>query len=367
MTALVAWKTRWYQPGESLWSVANKLAYAACASVRDVLGLLAGVADRCREGWLFPSTEQAVAVCELLGVPLDHAKGRLFADVHGLPDLQEREHWQLAIRYCPQCLEGFVHRTAFQDRRVTHCPVHQVPLQGGCPACRSPLDPLGQAPWTCCRCGYELVAPGLTWTRQFRAGPVLKVVAQAAKAEAGPQPLLIPSPLLREWVAHGAYEEHSAIWSTLLGPHAACTHQDLDVFNANEMPARFTCPVAGAAWLSAKTFGIRPQFSAGGWVMPKPSSSAGLETGMFLATTLPVSDADIQVRALVRCWTLDLLKAFAAAAKAGKTVAVWDGGTWPVPPARAAIFRQLATVTAQAGAQCGFRRADPSRIAKSRR
>ncbi|MBE7940095.1 MULTISPECIES: ATP-binding protein [Ramlibacter] len=77
---LVGWNPRWFQPGESLWSVANKVAFTASASVSDVLRLLAGVLDRCREGWLFPTTDQAVDVCELIGLPMTAAKGQLFAE-----------------------------------------------------------------------------------------------------------------------------------------------------------------------------------------------------------------------------------------------------------------------------------------------
>jgi hypothetical protein len=354
VSELIAWKRSWYQPGESLWSVANKLAYAACASVQDVLRILAGVLDHCREGWLFPTTERAIAVCELLEVPLSDAKGALFADVRGLPSLQERERWQIGIRYCPRCIEGFVHRTAFQDLRLTHCLVHQVPLQAGCPKCKSALDPAGPSPWACSFCGYELVSPGAGWTRKFRDGPVLKPCAPAKPPAVAARPITLRSKVLQEWVAQVAYEEHSAIWSSLLGTHAGCTHKDFDVCNVDFMPARFTCPIAGAAWLSAKTFGIRPQFASGGFFLKNPCAGAGLDTAAFLATTLPAVDVDRQVRALVRMWTLDLLEAFAAAAAAGKSCADWDGGTWPLPDPDPPIYDRLATAAGQAAARCGF-------------
>lgn len=365
MSRLVGWKPAWYQHGESLWSVANKLAYAACASVRDVLRLLAGVVEHCREGWLFPTTDQAVAVCELLEVPLTVAKGQLFADVRGLPSLREREHWQIGIRYCPHCLDGFVHRTAFQDLRLTHCPVHQVLLQAGCPKCKSALDPAGPSPWACSFCGYELVMPGPAYPKQFRAGPVLKTFA-AGLPVVPARPIILPHRVLQEWAARIAYEEHSAIWSTLLGDHVDCAAKDFDVCNVDFMPARFTCPVAGAAWMSAKTFGIRPQFASGGFFLKNPSAGAGLETAAFLATTLAASDVDQQVRALVRLWTLELLEAFAAAAAAGMTRADWDGGTWPLPAPAAAIYDRLASAAARANQHCRFNVASSSRITKNR-
>lgn len=366
MSALVGWKPGWYQPGESLWSVANKLAYAACASVRDVLRLLAGVVDHCREGWLFPTTDQAVAVCELLEVPLTAAKGQLFADVRGLPSLEEREHWQIGIRYCPHCLAGFVHRTAFQDLRLTHCPVHQVPLLAGCPKCKSALDPAGPSPWACSFCAYELVMPGAAYPKQFRAGPVLKTFPARPPAVLA-RPITMPQRVLQEWAARIAYEEHSAIWSTLLGDHADCTQKDFDVCNVDFMPARFTCPVAGAAWMSAKTFGIRPQFASGGFFLKNPSAGAGLVSAVFLATTVDAGDVDARVRALVRLWTLDLLEAFAAAAAAGQTCADWDGGTWPLPDPDVAIYDRLASAAARAAAGCRFKAPDASRHAKHRR
>jgi hypothetical protein len=337
--------------------VANKIAFAACASVRDVLRILASVVDHCREGWLFPTTDQAMAVCELLDVPLSAAKGQLFADVRGLPSLQEREHWQIGIRYCEHCLQGFLHRTAFQDLRLTDCPVHGTPLLAGCPKCKSALDPAGPSPWACSFCGYELVSPGQGWTRKFRKGPVLKPFPPAKAPRVASRPIGMPSKVLLEWVAQVAYEEHSAIWSSLLGAHADCTQKDFDVCNVDFMPARFTCPVAGAAWLSAKTFGIRPQFASGGFFLKNPGAGAGLDSAVFLATTASASDVDGQVRVLVRQWTLDLLEAFAAAAVAGKTFADWEGGSWPLTgSADAAIYGRLTAFAAQAGQHCGFRR-----------
>ena len=363
MTALVGWNTRWYQPGESLWSVANKLAYAACASVKDVLYLLAVVADS-REAWLFPSTDQAIAVCELLELPLSLAKGQLFADVCGLPGLQEREHWQLGVRYCPHCIQGFVHRTAFQDLRQTHCPVHQAPLLSGCPACKSSLDPACEQPWSCSHCGLELVGPGTAWTRQFKAGPTLEPVTAMHPVVPAVQPIWMPDQLLRRWVAQVAFEEHSALWSTLLGEHAACTHKDFDVCNVDSMPTRFTCPVAGAAWLSAKSMGIRPQFYGGGWPATRPEAGAGLANAVFLVSTLPAEEVDAAVRALVRQWSLELLEAFGSAAEAGETYANWASGPLRLPKRDRSIYKRIADSSARAGRGCGF---TSSASSKSRR
>ena len=357
MNRLVGWNPKWYHPGESLWSVANKLAFATCASVADVLRILAGVVERCREGWLFPSADQAVSVCEDLGLPLRVAKGQLFADVQGLPSLQEREHWKLGIRYCPQCLDGFVHRTVFQDTRVLECPVHRTPLLEGCPACKSAIDPACGAPWSCAFCGMVLAVPGRAWIRQFGGGPGLKAVPALAPAPAASSPLGMPAEPLRRWVAQIAYEEHSAIWSTLLGPHAQCARKDMDVCNVDMMPTPFTCPVAGAAWLSAKLMGIVPQFSSGAWAPKVPRGASGLGAAVFLVVTLPPDAVDGAVRALVRQWTLGLLEAFVTAAEAGKSFADWPGPGLSLPAPDPSIYGRLEALTDRAGRKCGFSRA----------
>jgi hypothetical protein len=365
VTGLVGWNPRWFQPGESLWSVANKVAFTACASVSDVLRLLAGVLDRCREGWLFPTTDQAVEVCELMGLPMTAAKGQLFADVRGLPDLREREHWQLAIRYCAHCLAGFVHRTAFQDRRVTCCPVHGTRLLEGCPACGSALDPASKEPWSCAFCGMVLAAPGRFWARQFLQGPTLRS-APEGRPPAPVWPLGMPETLLRRWVGRIAYEEHSAIWSTLLGAHVECTAKDMDLCNVDQMPTVFTCPVAGAAWMSAKTMGIQPQFAGGAWAVKNPSGGAGLTNAVFLVMTLPADQVDGAVRALVRQWALELLEAFAAAAEAGECFADWPEGSFRLPMHDATIYRRLGNLAARAGRCCGFHALKSSRMTKKR-
>lgn len=354
MSRLLGWSPQWYQPGESLWSVANKLAFATCASVADVLRILAGVLDRCREAWLFPGADQAVTVCEELGLPLKTAKGQLFADVRGVPELREREHWQLGIRYCLPCLQGFAHRTIFQDLRVTHCPVHRVRLLAGCPVCKTALDPACDEPWSCSHCGAQLVWPSKEWTRRFREGPVLAACPDTSPPPAAVHPLDMPDPMLRRWVAEIAYEEHAAIWSTLLGTHEACVQKDVDVLNVDRMPTRFTCPVAGAAWMSAKTMGIRPQFSSGAWVVKNPSAATELANATYLVGRLPADKVDRAVRALVRQWTLELLDAFVAAAQAGHTFADWSGGSLRLPRNRAGVYDRLGVLAAEGGSRCGF-------------
>jgi hypothetical protein len=365
MSDIVNWNPRWYQAGESLWSVANKLAWAASASVADVLAILAGVVKRCREAWLFPSMEQARVLCGHLGLSVEVAKGQLFADICGMPKLQEREHWQIGIRFCPICLEGFVHRTHFQDRRVTHCLAHGVPLQEGCPACGAHLDPMCKQAWCCSYCSTVLSIPGNSWPSQFRQGPSQQVLQGPWTAP--DQSPVWRCPPTRRRLGELAYEEHSAIWSVYLGTHAGCARRELDCINAFAMPVRFKCPVACAAVMTATMLGIAPQFVSGAWVDPRPR--AALALGILESTLLwevPSAELQTRVRDMTRLWVLEAIEAFVAAALLGKEVAHWHPSlSLAASKSHSRIYERLEQAATAADSFCGFKAPSASRNVKS--
>ena len=204
------------------------------------------------------------------------------------------------------------------------------------------------------------------WHQQFSKGPVLKAFPDSNSLLVPVSPLEMSELRLRRWVAHIAYEEHAAIWSTLLGAHADCTKTDMDVFNGNEMPTRFTCPVAGAAWMSARMMGIEPQFSSGRWVVPRPRGGAGLTNAVFLVGVLPAAEVEEMVRVLVRKWTLELLAAFTSAAEAGQSFADWPGESARLPEKDQSIYVRYADIAGRADKLCGFKHVKPFRHVKNK-
>lgn len=314
------WNPAWYQPGESLWSVANKLAFVAAASVAEVFADLAGVFRHAREAWLFPRPAQAQAIRASLELP--HGLGRsIFAVEDGAPDLEERSHWQLAIRFCPTCLAGFMHQVAFQDLRIARCPVHHCELTDLCPVCRSPLDPLCPEAWTCADCGHRLVTPGLRWPAEFSAGP-----AQAAPA-ARSRPGTTVSPgwghVDRRRVVQDAYEEHSALCSAFLGRHHACLSREGYAAMASGPSVFFDCPLASGALFLASQLGFAAQCSDGAWIPARPWANPALTALEALLWNLPQDQQRRAARAVTRAWFAEVLESFTQAAAAGRPQAIW--------------------------------------------
>jgi hypothetical protein len=315
------WNPAWYQPGESVWSVANKLAFVAAASVADVFEDLAGVPRRAREAWLFPQPEQAAAILSSLQLP-EGLGNRLFANTTGLHDLTERFHWQLAIRYCPQCLEGFVHRVAFQDLRVEKCPVHACPLTDLCPFCRSPLDPLCPQAWTCADCGNTLIEPGVGWPAMFRSARGGRIRAQQAPVSARPMPAW-GAYVDRRRLVQDAYEEHSALCSALLGRHHDCLPGEVQAYSMTRPPVLFDCPLAAGALFLAGQLGFVAQCADGVWIPARPFAAPGLKDMEAVLGTVPEVQHQEAARSITRTWFAEVVETFNRAAAAGEQSAVW--------------------------------------------
>jgi hypothetical protein len=353
------WNPAWFQPGESLWSVASKLAFVACSSLAEVLDILGGVVRQLREAWLFPTADHAARICRSLELPWELGQ-QMFAGHAGLPDLKERAHWQLAIRYCPVCQAAFVHRTIFQDRRVAQCPVHGCALAELCPNCTSPIDPLGIGAWVCNSCEQPFVDPTGSWLEQFRSG----TGARVAPAKTPPTNYYIP-PLpggtyvdRRNW-AHQAFEEHAVLASVLLGPHLRCAEHEYDAQGCGHS-AFFDCPLAAAVLMTANHLGIHAQSNQGGWVPSRPHISHA-EALAHLEYILCFSPADRHAelaRALTRAWLGEALSAFLAAAQAGHDQAVWRPSPDPRRHSETGRLKPVATdaklvlLAGQAGLQC---------------
>lgn len=351
------WNPAWYQPGESVWSVANKLAFVAAASVADVFEQFAGVLRRAREAWLFPQPEQAASIRASLQLP-DGLGSRLFADDTGLPSLAERCSWQLAIRYCPQCLQGFVHRVAFQDLRVQRCPVHFCPLTDICPCCKSPLDPLCPQAWTCADCGHTLIEPEAGWPALFRSGSGRggAVMSLPATSRA-----LVSSGwgthVDRRRVVQNAYEEHSALCSALLGRHHACLRYEREAGAVSGPPVYFDCPLAAGALFLAGQLGFVAQCADGAWVPGRPFVAPALRNLEVVLQMVPATQHHAAARNMTRAWFAEVVESFGRAAAAGEPSAVWvpraepwlDGHWLLNKPVGVSELRRLAT---QASRNC---------------
>ncbi len=348
------WNPAWYQPGESLWSVANKLAFAAAASVAEVFAELAGVFRQAREAWLFPQPAHAQRIRAGLQLP-EGLQGRLFAAETGRPDLTERFHWQLAVRFCPACLEGFVHRLAFQDVRIARCPVHQCELTDLCPVCHSPLDPLCPEAWTCADCGHRLVSPGVHWPAQFREGPLTVAVPKARR----PQVSTGWGHVDRRRVVQDAYEEHSALCSALLGRHDACLRREGYAAMASGPSVFFDCPLAAGSLFLASQLGFAAQCADGAWVPARPWANPALTTLEALLWNIPPEQQRQVTRAVTRVWFVEVMESFTQAAAAGQPAAMWAPRTERWTASRQQLNDSVSTpalrsLAAQADQNCRF-------------
>lgn len=352
-----SWDTAWYQDGESLWTVANKVAYAAYATVEEVFEKVAGVGGHLREAWLFPSTSHAIGVCRHLDLPLSAAKGQLFASVGGIPTLEERSSWQLGIRFCPACLDGFVHRTAFQNRSTQTCPLHGCRLSELCPHCMSPIDPLCKAAWTCNDCGTPLVEPGRGWPQKYRAGPTvnisdaLPVVAWPMREEVRWNPHVN-----RRQAVHWAFEEHAALCSVMLGRHRACVDHENNAKVSTRSPVHFNCPMGAAAAFTAQQFGFSAQCILGEWVPSRPLLGVGLRNLEALLGQTQERDQPDRTRELVRAWFVEALAAFVHAGRRGDNAAFWTPSTDPRPALKHLNpVEKLRSLALAADVLCSFR------------
>lgn len=334
------WIPGWYQPGESLWSVANKLAYVYATGVSDILALLAGVGSRGREGWLFPRREQAPSMLSSLEIQ-EGPEVRLFAGTAEQVELAERFNWQLAIRYCPQCLEGYVHQLRFQDCRAERCLIHGCELLDRCPHCGGFLDPLCPMAWTCSYCGQPLVQVGPNWLEGFRTktgGKVSTLSAQLIRHE---------KPVWGEYVdpqvvAHHTYEAHAALAAHVLGEHSDCVPRELqEASMSTSANVHFECPVASSVVFLAHQLGFDGQCTDGAWIPVKATRTNALTALMADIAAIPSIQHRDVVRATVQRWLVEMLEAMSQAADSGHRSAVWAPGLVREPASQVAVNKQL--------------------------
>lgn len=322
---MFTWNKAWFHPRESLWSIANKIAYANATTVQQVLEYLGGVFSRQRERLLFPGVELVVKLAGMLGLDSRLAAVNMFAGMGETQPLGIREIWRIGIRFCPVCLNSFSHRTEFQDSRNAFCSEHGTRLQDVCPHCGRCLDPLCQIPWSCNSCGYSLVAPGLKWYLDFAGGPAPGRQAEASSPAAFTLASNCEGPPTRWRLCDMLYEEHAACAHSLMAGHLDCLSADSALEFAVYRPVSFRCPIAAATIVLAKRLGIFAQGATGGWPNSRPliSESSALRQLEYLLSQVPVGFHDALIREAVRTWYVESLSCFLDSAKAGVD-ALWE-------------------------------------------
>lgn len=164
------WSPAWFRPEESVWSLAYKISVANLTPTRRIQDELLWPLRRTALGWLVPEERRGAKwLADLLGVPEALAESAFLNDlvVLGVDDLLLSRH----LRYCPECLKHHFHSPLYQFLLLDACPIHNVPLQEGCPHCSTSLagHPLDVSPDTRCLCGNALVEQPLDWLEVVHA------------------------------------------------------------------------------------------------------------------------------------------------------------------------------------------------------
>jgi hypothetical protein len=331
-----SWNPAWFHAGASLWCLAAKVAYVATARVEAVLKLLTGADEHGRtRAWVASKDADDIVQRQF---ELTSAEARalfLHAKAH---DLEERQHINIGLRWCPSCLASWYHHPKFQDRRVRRCPWHNERLRDVCQHCSRAIDPLGR-PWRCGHCSKPLVANPETWLTGFKTRPDHDgrwprslPTSMVAYKERERGVLCMPdvdeevalashSRAVDYWTHAQLYESTAALWDTVLRDHHECALEDTNVYNRHYYWQSFGCPVAAAA---RTVFGqmYLGRTLDGVW----PTQCTVRSAFNSLATDGPVSleVRRAMLRELPRAWLADALLLFGEVARTGRLKARWE-------------------------------------------
>lgn len=142
MRERMTWNSQDPAPYESAWSIfaklmalnycrpadiANAIKYRELKTLRKI--------DFRNSSWIdFERFE------ELLNVAPNRLRAG-FLDQLGFPQFSTDQ--DSGIRFCPECLKFGYHCTLFDLALVVECPIHNLPLENGCKACRSTVSTTG--------------------------------------------------------------------------------------------------------------------------------------------------------------------------------------------------------------------------------
>lgn len=349
MTQLV-WNPQWHHPHESMWSVLFKVAFASQVSPAALAGRWMEDAQRRRISATLPTAMDAVRTCEALHLGASTSQD-LFADIWD-GTLQQRERYQLRMRWCPECAKSWFHSPLFQQWRRSRCPWHGVPLIDSCPKCGRIADPLAESPWKCMHCGLEH-APRTDWLALFKR-PIDALSSTPRNWFRHSEDAVLPGGSVEyrlletgdaqrespaedfmrhhRWLAGIAFEEASALLDSLLGEHRACVEGESMMSLTQYQVVDFRCPVAAAAVFVAVLAGAETE-ALRRWP-PHGKSGYTSQISVDIAAVVhraPTWLCPMLVREFVRSALLKGLRLFTGLAEDGRRSLVWRN--FNVPPA----------------------------------
>lgn len=154
-------RPRWSSAGESLWmrlskfSLCNRMGVAELGRLftrQDEPASRAALDLRCHARW------DLDALAKVMEIAADEAIDAFCTTQPRASVSQSALH----LRSCPACLATGFHAAWFQWRHVERCPLHNLPLQRGCPQCGQSIpyvlgSSLAMSPLRCTRCGCDWV------------------------------------------------------------------------------------------------------------------------------------------------------------------------------------------------------------------
>jgi hypothetical protein len=329
------WHSGWYRKGESVLSVALKLAHGNFGVAADALRGLVRAKPSHRLPTMFPSAETASRACALLGLPREAATS-LFAGV-GVPVAAQRDRLGNALRWCPTCMSQRYHSWLFQDWQRTHCVWHADALLNRCPRCGLIVDPFLMSGWTCPNCRQPFAEPlGLDWVR---------VLCRPVDAEICPEDEVdrrlglsvdrredLISVTLRHrqtnstvdraalkwheaaWLRCQAWEQCSAIVDSLFADHRDCVANEWIAGRTEFAITSFACPLGAGvrqvlAWLGCQHERVE------GWPSSKMSMNDDFGAYARAMEAAPSWLVPVLGREVIKDWLGNAIEQFSGAAR----------------------------------------------------
>lgn len=320
------WTPRWYCAGISLWALAARIAFVSTATILTVLEYLVGATKMHRAPIWFGSRSTIARVGQELQLPPQWSAAA-FCCSSALP-FTEREHYRLALRWCPQCLSSWYHSPHFQDARVLECPVHKVALLERCPHCSRAVDPLAMRPWECPECRQPLAQRPRDWRFGFvdpceHVSCVERVDVRWRRADAGASVWIAGGPGRAAdndpyELDTGVFEYMSALWECFAGEHRQCAQHEHAAAMGQYSAFEFRCPVAAAFLQAGLAMGVEAE-PRGGW----PSYRRYLG-GWRPDYSLPGWARPLVAREQLRLFVLSALLKLTSASRRGWSEAIWQ-------------------------------------------
>ena len=321
------WTPRWYQFGISLWALAARIAHVSTAGIDSILSYLVGASRKNRAALWFSTRETVERVTHELRLP-EQWSSLCFSAAAPMP-LEERQHYRLALRWCPRCLEEWYHSPRFQHSLLARCPVHSVPLVDRCPHCARFVDPLAMVgAWTCGECRQPLTAPPGDWRIQFASN-----VSAVREAQVDVAPWRRADDGASVWIPPGQatsadsyedlmqrFEYLSAVWETMAAGHRNCAPEEAAAGLGQYGGFEFKCPVAAALLQCGLLLGVPTEVN-GGW--PTFKSSRARADWQLDDRQCPPWAVSVVTREQIRLFVQSALKHLTLASEQGWSEAIW--------------------------------------------